>query len=161
MEDYRSISTADTSTAGVHTDDSRSVSGASTITISPGPADFTPHRSQAHFHYPIPSMEDYQSISTADTSTAVVHTDDSRSVSRASTITAYTISPGPTDFAPQLSQAPDFRVPTREAPQVGLSKRPPQQNVVWERDEKVSNCRDCNCRFGFLNRRVSLSIGSY
>ncbi|KAF8351322.1 hypothetical protein F5887DRAFT_936941 [Amanita rubescens] len=105
------------------------------------------------FHYPIPPMEDYQSISTSDTLTAGVHTDDSRSVSRASTITAYAVSP--TDFTPQLSKAPDFRVPTHEAPQVGLSSKGPllQQSVLWERDEKVSNCRDCNCRFGLLTRR--------
>ena len=74
---------------------------------------------------------------------------------------ASTVSRGPTDLTPQLSQAPDFRVPTREAPQAGLSsKRSPQQSVVWERDENVSNCRDCGRRFGLLTRKVSLSIGS-
>ena len=142
------------------------------------------------FHYPVPPTEDCQSIFTATTLTAGVHADDSqsisrtstltagvyaddsrsvskasasgsRSVSRASTMSSYTISPGPTDFTPQLSQAPDFRVPTRETPQ-GLSyKRSLQQSALWERDEKVSNCHDCNCRFGLLTRKVSLSLRIY
>lgn len=88
-----------------------------------------------------------------------VPTGDNQSISKASTLTV--LSRGSTDLTPQLSQAPDFRVPTREAPQAGLSsKRSPQQSVVWERDEKVSNCRDCGRRFGLLTRKVSLSLGS-
>lgn len=87
--------------------------------------------------------------------------EDYHSTSRASTPTVYTMSRSPIDLTPQLSQAPDFRVPTREAPQVGLSsKRSPQQSVVWERDEEVSNCRDCGRRFRLLIRKVSLFLES-
>ena len=65
---------------------------------------------------------------------------------------------GPTDLTPQLSQAPDFRVPTREAPQ-GLSSRrafsSSQQSTLWEKDESVANCRDCQRQFSILTRKVS------
>lgn len=67
----------------------------------------------------------------------------------------------PVDLTPHLTQAPDFRVPTREAPQNILSPRrtpPSQQQLLpqWERDETVQQCRDCRRRFNFLNRRVNL-----
>lgn len=67
---------------------------------------------------------------------------------------------GPTDLTPHLSQAPEFRVPTHEAPQKVLSPRwppptPHSLNVQWERDEAVSECRGCNRRFNFILRRVS------
>ncbi|KAF8897415.1 hypothetical protein BD779DRAFT_1432389, partial [Infundibulicybe gibba] len=62
------------------------------------------------------------------------------------------------DLTPQLSQAPDFRVPTHEAPQKNLMSRishtPYQVHAQWERDEAVHGCRSCQRRFNFLNRRV-------
>ncbi|KAJ8464010.1 hypothetical protein ONZ51_g9875 [Trametes cubensis] len=64
----------------------------------------------------------------------------------------------PTDLTPHLSQAPEFRVPTHEAPQKVLTPRwsppvPHQVHAQWERDDAVSECRDCRRRFTFLNRR--------
>ncbi|CAK5275708.1 unnamed protein product [Mycena citricolor] len=81
--------------------------------------------------------------------------------SRASASTDYfsrhTTSRGPTDLTPQLSQAPDFRVPTNEAPQKVLSPgwnpTPHQMHAQWERDDLVHNCHDCQRRFTFLLRR--------
>ncbi|KAF8665715.1 hypothetical protein AX16_000165 [Volvariella volvacea WC 439] len=64
----------------------------------------------------------------------------------------------PTDLTPHLSQAPDFRVPTHEAPQKVIAPRwtsTTQPHIHWERDEAVHQCRDCQRRFTFLNRRVS------
>lgn len=65
---------------------------------------------------------------------------------------------GPTDLTPHLSQAPEFRVPTHEAPQKILSPRytptPHQVHAQWERDEAVSQCRECRRRFNFITRRV-------
>ena len=65
----------------------------------------------------------------------------------------------PTDLTPHLSQAPEFRVPTHEAPQKVLTPQytPPTPHEVharWERDERVSECRQCQRRFTFLLRRV-------
>ncbi|KAH9940598.1 hypothetical protein B0H21DRAFT_794571 [Amylocystis lapponica] len=65
---------------------------------------------------------------------------------------------GPTDLTPHLSQAPEFRVPTHEAPQKVLTPRwtpptPHQVHAQWERDEAVSECRECRRRFNFLTRR--------
>ncbi|KAG1753914.1 uncharacterized protein EDB91DRAFT_1043176 [Suillus paluster] len=70
------------------------------------------------------------------------------------------VSRAPTDLTPHLSQAPEFRVPTHEAPQKVLTPRwtpptPHQVHAQWERDDTVSNCNDCRRRFGFLLRRVS------
>lgn len=88
-----------------------------------------------------------------------------RPASRSSTSTDYFNRPGvsraPTDLTPQLSQAPDFRVPTHEAPQKILTPRytsptPHQVHAQWERDEAVYHCRDCQRRFNFLTRRVRL-----
>ncbi|KAF5370028.1 hypothetical protein D9758_001168 [Tetrapyrgos nigripes] len=61
----------------------------------------------------------------------------------------------PTDLTPQLSQAPDFRVPTHEAPQkvTRWTTPSPHQIHQWERDEDVSQCRDCHRRFNFITRR--------
>lgn len=67
----------------------------------------------------------------------------------------------PVDLTPHLTQAPDFRVPTREAPQNVLSLRPPSPQQLlpqWERDESVQHCRDCQRRFNLLNRRVNFYI---
>lgn len=68
------------------------------------------------------------------------------------------VSRAPTDLTPQLSQAPDFRVPTHEVPQKVLAPRwaptPHQMHAQWERDEAVHQCRDCQRRFNFITRRV-------
>ncbi|KAJ7068152.1 hypothetical protein C8F01DRAFT_1334775, partial [Mycena amicta] len=88
--------------------------------------------------------------------------DSARPGSRSSSMaTDYFSRPGvsraPTDLTPQLSQAPDFRVPTHEAPQKvlapGWSPAPHQMHPTWERDETVQQCRDCQRRFTFLLRR--------
>ncbi|EIM88524.1 FYVE-domain-containing protein [Stereum hirsutum FP-91666 SS1] len=65
----------------------------------------------------------------------------------------------PTDLTPHLAQAPDFRVPTHEAPQkvITPSYQPPTPHEVharWERDDHVSECRQCQRRFNFILRRV-------
>ncbi|KAI0033769.1 FYVE zinc finger-domain-containing protein, partial [Vararia minispora EC-137] len=65
---------------------------------------------------------------------------------------------GPTDLTPHLSQAPEFRVPTHEAPQKIVTPMytpptPHEVHVHWERDHQVSCCRDCQRRFTFLLRR--------
>ncbi|KIK65388.1 hypothetical protein GYMLUDRAFT_38844 [Collybiopsis luxurians FD-317 M1] len=60
------------------------------------------------------------------------------------------------DLTPQqLSQAPDFRVPTHEAPhKVKRWAAPsPHQIHQWEKDEDVPQCRDCQRRFNFIARR--------
>ncbi|KAK2466324.1 hypothetical protein APHAL10511_001966 [Amanita phalloides] len=91
------------------------------------------------FQYPATGVEDYPS------SSGSLSTDH---------MTRSGISRGPVDLTPQLSQAPEFRIPTREAPQASLSSRHIlQQSGLWERDEEVSNCRDCKRRFGFLTRK--------
>jgi len=88
-----------------------------------------------------------------------------RPASRTSNSTEYftraNLSRAPTDLTPQLSQAPDFRVPTHEAPQKILTARwasltPHHAHAQWERDEVVHQCRDCLRRFNFLNRRVRI-----
>ncbi|KAF7433187.1 hypothetical protein PC9H_005136 [Pleurotus ostreatus] len=85
-----------------------------------------------------------------------------RSPSRSSNSTDYFNQPGvsrmSTDLTPQLSQAPDFRVPTHETPQKVLVPRwtaptPHQVHAQWERDADVNECRACQRRFNFLNRR--------
>ncbi|KAJ7228783.1 FYVE-domain-containing protein, partial [Mycena pura] len=90
------------------------------------------------------------------------HVDTIRPGSRTSSLTPdYFTRPGvtraPTDLTPQLSQAPDFRVPTHEAPQKVLAPRwsptPHQMHATWERDDAVHQCRDCQRRFNFLLRR--------
>nr|VWP00534.1 Pre-mRNA-splicing ATP-dependent RNA helicase PRP28 (EC [Ganoderma boninense] len=86
------------------------------------------------FHYP--------GASPLDTSTA-------RAPSIRSTTTDYfgratsSSSRGPTDLTPHLSQAPEFRVPTHEAPQKVLTPRwsassPHSLHATWERDEHVT-----------------------
>jgi len=85
-----------------------------------------------------------------------------RAQSIRSNTTDYFTRPGmaraPTDLTPHLSQAPEFRVPTHEAPQKVLTPRwtaptPHQVNATWERDDAVNECRDCHRRFNFLTRR--------
>ncbi|KAF8076260.1 hypothetical protein FPV67DRAFT_1558766 [Lyophyllum atratum] len=95
-------------------------------------------------------------------------TETPRPASRSSNSTDYfsrpAVSRAPTDLTPQLSQAPDFRVPTHEAPQKILTPRwtsptPHQVHPQWERDDTVNKCRDCQRRFNFLNRRHCRKCG--
>ncbi|KAG2146703.1 FYVE-domain-containing protein, partial [Suillus clintonianus] len=101
---------------------------------------------EEEFRYP-----GYTPLGTSVRSASTEHL--SRSVSRA-----------PTDLTSHLSQAPEFRVPTHEAPQKVLSPRwtaptPHQVHAQWERDDMVSNCNDCRRRFGFLLRRHCRKCG--
>jgi hypothetical protein len=106
--------------------------------------------SDEEFHYPgsSPTMRSPSVLSNATNT----HHRSNRSV----------LSRTPTDLTPQLSQAPDFRVPTHEAPQKAFTPRwtpptPHQMHAQWERDEDVPECRNCGRRFNFLNRRVGFS----
>jgi hypothetical protein len=77
----------------------------------------------------------------------------------ASTSTGAGTSRRAVDLTPQLSQAPEFRVPTHEAPQKVSTPRwtaPTPQSVqaVWERDEATQECRNCRRRFTFWLRKV-------
>ncbi|KAF8914050.1 hypothetical protein CPB84DRAFT_1758250 [Gymnopilus junonius] len=101
--------------------------------------------SDEEFHYPQSEAEG-------------THTPVSISSASADYFSRPGLSRGPVDLTPQLTQAPDFRVPTREAPQKVLTPRwtsptPHQLHAQWERDESVPQCRDCQRRFNFLNRR--------
>ncbi|THH12226.1 hypothetical protein EW145_g143 [Phellinidium pouzarii] len=63
-----------------------------------------------------------------------------------------------TDLTPHLSQAPEFRVPTHEAPQKvmlprGSTPTSHSIHVQWERDDAVSECHACKRRFSFLFRK--------
>ncbi|KAF9451638.1 hypothetical protein P691DRAFT_723651 [Macrolepiota fuliginosa MF-IS2] len=91
-----------------------------------------------------------------------------RPISRASNQTDYFnrsgVSRAPTDITPQLSQAPEFRVPTKEAPQKVITPHwtpptPHQLTAQWERDDQVHQCRDCQRRFTFLLRRHCRKCG--
>ncbi|KAJ3910148.1 hypothetical protein F5879DRAFT_930215 [Lentinula edodes] len=75
------------------------------------------------------------------------------------------------DLTHHLSQAPEFRVPTHEAPRSQTVSRAgsgwgsgtarsttwvipsPQYVHQWEKDDDVSQCRECRRRFSFLLRR--------
>lgn len=87
--------------------------------------------------------------------------DSIRPSSRSSSSTGYFSRPEShrtlTDLTPQLSQSPDFRVPTHEAPQKVARWTAPSPHQIhrWEKDEDVSQCRECERRFNFITRRVS------
>ncbi|KZP00136.1 FYVE-domain-containing protein, partial [Calocera viscosa TUFC12733] len=62
------------------------------------------------------------------------------------------------DLTPDLSQAPEFRVPTHEAPQKVITPRwnapqPHSLQPAWEPDSGVVECRNCHRRFTFLLRK--------
>ncbi|KZS97901.1 hypothetical protein SISNIDRAFT_523239 [Sistotremastrum niveocremeum HHB9708] len=62
------------------------------------------------------------------------------------------------DLTPHLIQAPEFRVPTHEAPQkVGTPQwnlpTPHPLHAQWDRDETASHCKECKRRFTFLLRK--------
>ncbi|KAG9127613.1 hypothetical protein FRC07_011653 [Ceratobasidium sp. 392] len=64
----------------------------------------------------------------------------------------------PNDLTPQLSQAPEFRVPTHEAPQKVHTPHwtPPTPHSIqtrWEPDDAVGECRGCRRRFTWLLRK--------
>lgn len=74
-----------------------------------------------------------------------------------------TITRSETDLTPHLSQAPEFRVPTHEAPQkVALPRintpTPHSLHAEWVRDDQVTECLVCKRRFTFLFRKVSLNL---
>jgi hypothetical protein len=82
----------------------------------------------------------------------------SSSASTSSEFLASRVSRMAPDLTPQLSQAPEFRVPTHDAPQTNGGRLPPtphQLNVRWEQDSAANECRDCHRKFTFLLRRVS------
>lgn len=68
----------------------------------------------------------------------------------------------PADLTPHLSQAAEFRVPTREAPpKMVTSRRPLTPHALyarWEKDDEVPACNDCRRRFTFILRRVGYSF---
>ncbi|KAK0230505.1 hypothetical protein IW262DRAFT_1444924 [Armillaria fumosa] len=107
--------------------------------------DYDDDDTDEEFHYPGASpLETLRSPSRMSSSTDYFSQPGSRSTSRV-----------PTDLTPQLSQAPDFRVPTHEAPQKVARWASPNPHHIhrWEKDEDVYHCRDCQRRFTFLNRR--------
>lgn len=69
------------------------------------------------------------------------------------------------DLTPDLSQAPEFRVPTHEAPQkMAVPMWQPtalSPLAQWERDDTVQACNDCQRRFSFILRRVSPIVNWY
>ena len=103
--------------------------------------------SDRSFHYPT------SQTSAARPSSARSHTTD------------YSLRPSTsrnvTDLTPQLSQAPEFRVPTHESPQKVLTPRMPTPHSIhaqWERDDSVTECRSCNRRFSFLFRKACCHV---
>jgi len=65
----------------------------------------------------------------------------------------------PADLTPQLQAAPEFRVPTHEAPQKVAGSRlntptPHQMHAQWERDDSATDCRSCHRRFSLFFRKV-------
>ncbi|CAE6357017.1 unnamed protein product [Rhizoctonia solani] len=101
--------------------------------------------SEESFHYP------GSPTSTARAPSIVTQTNDYFTQSRRP-------SAAPHDLTPQLSQAPEFRVPTHEAPQKVLTPHwtPPTPHSIqtrWEPDDTVSECRGCRRKFTWLVRK--------
>ncbi|KAF8915884.1 hypothetical protein CPB85DRAFT_383809 [Mucidula mucida] len=108
--------------------------------------------SDEEFHYPgSPALDTMRSSSRNSNST----TDYFSRASGSSRL--------PPDLTPQLSQAPDFRVPTHEAPQkvARWTSPSPHQIHQWEKDEDVLHCRECQRRFTFLSRRHCRRCGRF
>lgn len=60
------------------------------------------------------------------------------------------------DLTPQLSRAPDFRVPTHETSRIHnevVKPRPARPVPVWEADETALDCRRCHKKFTFFLRK--------
>ncbi|KAJ3937313.1 MAG: hypothetical protein NXY57DRAFT_883847 [Lentinula lateritia] len=127
------------------------------------------------FHYPMSptNVSGSTSIRPSSQSSSSNRPEPGRSSSINSTANS-TIS----DLTHHLSQAPEFRVPTHEAPRSQTVTRAgsgwgsgtarsggsttwvipsPQYVHQWEKDDDVSQCRECRRRFSFLLRRVSSS----
>ncbi|CAE6486675.1 unnamed protein product [Rhizoctonia solani] len=101
--------------------------------------------SDESFHYP------GSPTSTARAPSVIIQTNDYFTQSRRP-------SAAPHDLTPQLSQAPEFRVPTHEAPQKVLTPHwtPPTPHSIqtrWEPDDTVSECRGCRRKFTWLVRK--------
>ncbi|KZW04274.1 hypothetical protein EXIGLDRAFT_786159 [Exidia glandulosa HHB12029] len=70
----------------------------------------------------------------------------------------------PADLTPQLQAAPEFRVPTHEAPQKVMNSRgntpvAHQIQAQWERDDAVTECRGCHRRFTLFFRKHCRKCG--
>ncbi|EJU06536.1 ankyrin [Dacryopinax primogenitus] len=107
------------------------------------------------FHYPVRRSSPAPTQSTARPPSVHSHP---ASVDyfnlRASTSSSRTAA----NLTPDLSQAPEFRVPTHEAPQKVVTPRwtaplPHSLQPTWEPDSDVIECRNCHRRFGFLLRK--------
>ena len=109
--------------------------------------------SDESFHYPTASSP----TSTARAASVRSHTTNDYFTLGASTSRASSSRGGTVDLTPQLSRAPEFRVPTHEAPQKVTPRwtppSPHSMQPVWERDDAASDCRNCKRRFTFLLRK--------
>jgi len=109
--------------------------------------------SDESFHYPTASSP----TSTARAASIRSHATNDYFNMGASTSRASSSRGGTVDLTPQLSQAPEFRVPTHEAPQKVTPRwtppSPHSMQPVWERDDAAPDCRNCKRRFTFLLRK--------
>jgi hypothetical protein len=109
--------------------------------------------SDESFHYPTASSP----TSTARAASIRSHATGDYFNLGASTSMASSSRGGTVDLTPQLSQAPEFRVPTHEAPQKVTPRwtppSPHSMQPVWERDGAAPDCRNCKRRFTFLLRK--------
>ncbi|KAF8341512.1 uncharacterized protein EI90DRAFT_2905326, partial [Cantharellus anzutake] len=118
-----------------------------------GEADADDNDSDDSFHYPQSPLG--SSTTTRPASIRSHHTD-YFSLARSSSRQP--------DLTPQLAQAPEFRVPTHDAPRKiatnGLNMPVPHTlHSQWERDEAAASCRVCKRRFTFLLRRHCRKCG--
>jgi hypothetical protein len=123
--------------------------------------------SDESFHYPSASSP----TSTARPASIRSHKTNDYFNWGASTSRASSSRSGAVDLTPQLSQAPEFRVPTHEAPQKVVTPRwtppaPHSMQPIWERDDVAPDCRNCKRRFTFLLRKhvgttKSMSAAAY
>ncbi|CAG7848416.1 SubName: Full=Uncharacterized protein {ECO:0000313/EMBL:CCA71703.1} [Serendipita indica DSM 11827] len=114
--------------------------------------------SDESFHYPMASSP----TSTARPSSVRSHATSMDNYFGFVPSAASSSSAGPSrravDLTPQLSQAPEFRVPTHEAPQKVSTPRwtaptPQSIQIRWERDDAVQECNNCRRRFTFFLRK--------
>lgn len=120
------------------------------ISESSDDPDYGDDDDQEEFHYP------------GFTSTEKPRTPSVRSVSADH---RPSVARAPADLTPQLSQAAEFRVPTRETPQKMVTSRTqPTPHPIyprWERDDEVQTCNNCPRRFTFIFRRVGVPLTSF
>ena len=109
--------------------------------------------SDESFHYPTASSP----TSTARAASIRSHATSDYFHLGASTSRASSSRGGTVDLTPHLSQAPEFRVPTHEAPQKVTPRwtppAPHSMQPLWERDDAAPDCRNCKRRFTFLLRK--------